>query len=149
MSHAKKHSHGTKAERSITQTAPKASLIMLLTGLFLLSIMTAVATGCASPTALTSILAPIALFLGVAVGGFLCGAWLDGASGYACGAISAAIVAMILLAVKLFIPAPDGSHPFAVGLFLNLLIILSAMLGVLLSSRMPKRKRRRKSKHRS
>ena len=149
MAHAKRYTLGNHTERSIFQTAPKASLIMLLTGLFLLLIMTVAATGSVSPTALTSILAPIALFIGVAVGGFFSGTWLEGSRGYACAGVSAVIVAAILLAAKLFIPIPDESHPFAVGIFLNLLIIISAFLGVLISSRMPKRKRRRKTKHRS
>ncbi len=149
MAYAEKHSHGARTERSITETAPKASLIMLFTGLFLLLIMTATSANAPSPTELSPIMAPVALHLGIAVGGFFCGVRLQGADGYACAAISAAILTALLLAVKLLIPAPDECLTFAVGVILHLLTVLSAILGALLASRMPKRKRRKKSKYRS
>ena len=148
MAYAEKHSHAARTERSITETAPKASLIMLLTGLFLLLIMTAVSANTPSPTELSPILAPLALYLGIAVGGFFCGLRLHGADGYACAAISAAILTALLLAVKLLIPAPDECLTFSVGVILHLLTVLSAILGALLAGRMPKRKRRNKSKYR-
>ena len=149
MAHAEKHSHGARAERSITETAPKASLIMLLSGLFLLFIMTVASANSPSPTELSPILASTSLFLGIAVGGFFCGVRLNGAERYACAAISAAILTALLLAVKILIPAPDECLTFAVRVFLHLLTVLIAVLGALIASRMPKKKRRKKSKYRS
>lgn len=149
MARAEKRSQGSHAERSIFETAPKASLIMLLTGLFLLLVMAAAATNTPSPAELSPILAPIALLLGIAVGGFFCGVRLQGAEGYACAAISAAILTALLLAVKLLIPAPIERLTFAMGAILHLLTVLTAILGTLIAGRMPKRKRRKKSKYRS
>ena len=149
MAHAERRSHGARSERSITETAPKASLIMLLTGLFLLLIMTAVSADTPSPTGLSPILAPVALFSGIAVGGFFCGVRLQGADRYACAAISAAILTVLLLSVKLLIPSPDDRLTFPLGVILHLLTILSAIVGALIASRLPKRKHRKKSKYRS
>ena len=149
MAHAEKRSRGARAERSISETAPKASLIMLLTGLFLLLIMTLSSANAPSPTELSPILAPVALFLGIAVGGFFCGTRLQGGEGYACAALSAAILTALLLAVKLLIPAPDERLSLAVGVTLHLLTVLTAILGALIAGRLPKRRRRKKSKYRS
>ena len=80
---------------------------MLLTGLFLLLIMTAASADAPSPAELAPFLAPTALFFGIGAGGFFCGARLHGSEGYACAAISAAMLTALLLAVKLLIPAPD------------------------------------------
>lgn len=148
MAHSKRHNRSSTPERSITETAPKASFIMLFTGLFLLTIATAASLSSTMPADLSFFAAPISLFLGIIIGGFYCGKRLEGSQGYCCAAISATIVSAILLSCKLFIPAPKSSMTLAASIISNLFIIISALIGALTASKLPSRRRKRKSKNR-
>ena len=149
MSHAEKHNHGAPSKRSITETAPKATLIMLLSGLFLLLLLTASSVNSPAPADLSAIVGPLALFISVTIGGIFCGMRLQGADKYACAALSAAIMTAILLAAKLLISAPEDRFSPAVGMIFHLLTVLFSILGALVAGRFQGTARRKKSKHRS
>ena len=149
MVHSKKREHGTPSVRSITETAPKASLIMLFTGLFVLFVTALFASGTPAPADLSVFLAPAALFLGTTAGGFYCGLRLRGGEGCACAAASSAMLAAVLLLSKLFIAAPKDKLSFTLAVILHLLTVLTAVAGAVIAGRAPKKKRRKKTRNRS
>lgn len=149
MAHANNHTHITPAERSITETAPKATFIMLLSGLFLLLIMTVISANSSTPAELSKILGPLSLYAGIGSGGFFCGMRLRGADKFVCAVVSATALTAVLLAVKIIIPAPEERLSLVFGVIFHILAILIAIMGALVADKLPKRKRRKKSKHRS
>lgn len=149
MSHSEKNVRGTPDTRSIPRIAPKASLIMLLSGLFLLFLSTLSVINTPAPAELTVFLAPISLFAGTVSGGFYCGLRLQGTEGYACAAISAAILTALLLAVKIIVPAPVDVQSLTFTVIFHILTVFAAVAGVFAANRIPKKRRRKKSRNRS
>ena len=149
MSQTVKRSRGVPVARSIYETAPKAFLIMLFSGLFLLLIITAFISNTVSPVELTALAAPSALIAGCIIGGFFCGKRLRGADSVVGAVLSSAVLTASLLAAKIFITPPDDRLGFIVTLLLHLLTVAVSALSALSASRVPQRRRRKKFKHRS
>ena len=68
----------SKTRHTVIETAPKATLLMLLTGLFILFVGAFIIQKLDSPVALSEPLALTALYLGTAVGGAFCASRMDG-----------------------------------------------------------------------
>lgn len=149
MSYKEKHAHNTQPRRSILQTAPKASLIMLFSGLFLLLIITAISVNSANPTENATISAPAVLFVACVIGGVFCGTRFQSPQKYACAAVSSFIIISLLLLAKLFIYAPQDRTPFSIAIALHLVTFPAVMLGTAIVGKFPKKRRRKKSKYRS
>ncbi len=149
MAHSDKHRRNASDSHSISETAPKASLIMLLSGLFLLSAFAFFIRNSPSPAELAVYFAPTALLIGVVIGGFYCGTRLKGGESYASAILSVALVTAILLAVKLFIPAPESRSALIVGIILHLMSVAAVTLGTFLANTKGRQRRRKKPKIRS
>ena len=149
MAHSDKRKHQAGDSHSISETAPKASLIMLLSGLFLLSAFTFFIRNSPSPSELAVHLAPAALIIGAALSGFFCGTRLNGGEGYTSAILSVAIVTVIILGARIFIPAPTNRSAMLTSIIFHLLTVAADMLGTFLASTKGKQKRRKKPKNRS
>ncbi len=149
MAHSDKRRHNAGASHSVIETAPKASLFMLLSGLFLLSAFAFFIRNSPSPAELAVYFAPAALLVGAVMGGFFCGTRLSGGESYASAILSVALVAAILLTIKLFVPAPESRSALIVCIILHMLAVAAAMLGAFSANTRRKSRRRKKQKIRS
>lgn len=149
MARSDKRRHQAGASHSISETAPKASLIMLLSGLFLLSAFTFFIRNSPSPAELAVHFAPAALLIGAVIGGLFCGARLKGGEGYASAILSTAIIAAMLLAARIFIPAPADRSAMPVTVIFHLLMVAAVTLGTFIANAKGKQRRRKKPKFRS
>lgn len=129
---------------TVFETVPKAALLMLFSGLFILFISTLFTLNLPSPVAFARPIALSSLFIGAAIGGFFCSKRIDAPSSFACGALAVLLLVILLIIAKALIPATVSSIDASFSVIGYLLTAGSAMAGVLLGSKAQKRKRRKK-----
>ena len=125
----------SKIQHTVIETAPKATLLMLLAGLFILLIGALIAQEFDSPVALSSPVACLALYTGAAVGGCFCAARLDNGLMIACSLISSSLLCVILIIAKAFVSAPETTKGFVISLICHLLVPVCALLGAVICNR--------------
>lgn len=135
----------TDTSHTVFETAPKAALLMLFTGLFILLISTFFTLNLPSPIALSRPIALTALFAGSAIGGFFCARRIESSGAFASAALAVLVLVILLIVAKTLIPSTvsNSSSTFSIVGYIS--SALSAMLGVLLGSKTQKRKRRKKT----
>ncbi len=141
----------SKKRHTIIETAPKATLLMLLTGLFILFIGAFFVQRLDSPVALSEPLALIALYFGGAVGGAFCASRMDGKLSLSSALIASAILCVLLILAKAFVAEPEDPNGALISFITHLLVPLSAVLGALLCNRLKDKKetKNRKNHYRS
>ncbi len=122
----------SKIQHTVIETAPKATLLMLLAGLFILLIGTLIIQNSDSPVALSSALACLALYFGAAVGGCFCAARLNERRMFGCSLTSSSLLCVILIIAKAFVAAPETTKGFAISLICHLLVPACAVLGAVI-----------------
>ncbi len=142
----------SQTRHNIIETAPKATLLMLLTGLFILFLGALFTRNTTSPTSLSAPIAYLALYAGTTLGGFFCASRLEGSSGITSALISSSLFCLLIILAKAFIESPPTPNVFSVSLITHLLIPLSSVAGALLGGRritnneLKKRKKHYRSK---
>ena len=149
MARSDKRKRNATDSHSIFETAPKASLIMLFSGLFVLFVLTLLIINSPSPTELSVFLAPASLLSGAAFGGLFCGMRLKGGRGCACAVLSALLVTSILLVARLFVPASLSRSSSVTFTILHLSTLGAAALGTVPANITGNSKRRKIRKYRS
>lgn len=141
----------SKNQHTIIETAPKATLLMLLTGLFILFVGAFFIQRLDSPVALSKPFAYLALYVGAALGGTFCAARMDENLGIASSLIASSILCILLILAKAFIKAPDSTNGWLISIISHLLIPISAILGALICKRLKTNKeiKKRKNHYRS
>ncbi len=130
----------SKNQHTIIETAPKATLLMLLTGLFILFVGAFFIQRLDSPVALSEPLALIALYLGTAVGGAFCASRMDGKLSLSSALIASAILCVLLILAKAFVAEPENPNGSLTSFITHLLVPLSAVLGALICNRLKNKK---------
>ncbi len=132
-----------KSSHTVYETAPKAALIMLLSGLFILLISAAIAIRTASPIDLSRPAALISLYAGAAVGGLFCSKRLTEKKQAATSSLIASVILIIILILcKFIIPGGTYKADLTVSVLLHLLIIpVSALASILCGNKPAKRKK--------
>ena len=128
--------HNSKIQHTVIETAPKATLLMLLAGLFILLLGALIVQSFDSPVALSSPVACLALYSGADVGGCFCATRLDDGLWLGCALISSSLLCVLLILAKAFVAAPEPSKGFMISLICHLLVPLSAVLGALICNRL-------------
>lgn len=141
----------SKTRHTVIETAPKATLLMLLTGLFILFVGAFFIQKLDSPVALSEPLALTALYLGTAVGGAFCASRMDGNLSFPSALAASAILCVLLILAKAFVAEPEDPNGAWISFITHLLIPLSAVLGALICNRLKIKKeiKNRKNHYRS
>ena len=141
----------SKTQHTVIETAPKATLLMLLTGLFILFAGAFFIQKLDSPIALSTPLAIFALYSGAISGGVLCSHRLHGRQALACAVISSAVICVMIIIAKAFIEAPQYLNGFVTSLITHLSIPIIAIVGALIGGRIKTNKefKKRKNHYRS
>lgn len=152
MAISKTNGRNTKKQadtsHTVFETAPKAVLLMLLTGLFILLIATFFTLNLPSPVDFARPIALMSLFIGSAAGGFFCAKQTESPNAFAAAAIASVILILLLVTAKVLIPLTVRSSSLIFSIIGYIASIASAMAGVLLGNK-TKRKIRRKKTYRS
>ncbi len=134
--------------RTIFETAPKAALLMLLSGLIILLIAALLSLRSSSPLSLAGPAALCALYIGAFVGGLFCSSQTDGADSIISSLIAALMIILLLITAKIFIPKPVASINPMLSVIFHSLTAAAAVLGALVGEKQRSTKRRRKkNKH--
>ena len=141
----------SKNQYTIFETAPKATLLMLLTGLFILFAGAFFIQKLNSPIALSTPFAIFALYSGAISGGVFCSHRLHGRLALACAVISSAVICVMIIIAKAFIEAPQYLNGFVTSLITHLSIPVLAIVGALIGGRIKTNKeiKKRKNHYRS
>ena len=141
----------SKNQYTIFETAPKATLLMLLTGLFILFVVAFFIQKLDSPIALSTPFAIFALYSGAISGGVFCSHRLHGRQALACAVISSAVICVMIIIAKAFIEAPQYPNGFVTSLITHLSIPIIAIVGALIGGRIKTNKefKKRKNHYRS
>lgn len=141
----------SKTRHTVIETAPKATLLMLLTGLFILFVGAFFIQKLDSPIALSEPLALTALYLGTAVGGAFCASRMEGRLSLSTALAASAILCVLLILAKAFVAEPKDPNGALISFITHLLIPLSAVLGALICNRLKTKKeiKNRKNHYRS
>ena len=141
----------SKNQYTIFETAPKATLLMLLTGLFILFVGAFFIQKLDSPVAFSKLFAPFALYLGAAVGGAFCASRMDGKLSLSSALIASSILCIILILAKAFVAEPNDPRGALISFIAHLLIPLTALLGAWIGNRLRIKKeiKNRKNHYRS
>lgn len=142
---ARKAKRQSEISHTVFETAPKAALLMLLTGLFILFFSALITLNLPSPAAFAQPIALTSLILGAAVGGCFCSKRLEVPNAYASGAFAVLFLIILLITAKFLIPTTVQSSSTAFNIIGYMLTAASAMAGVSLGS--VSRKNRRRKKH--
>ena len=140
-----------KIHHTVIETAPKATLLMLLTGLFVLFVGAFFIQKLDSPIALSTPFAIFALYSGAISGGVFCSHRLHGRQALACAVISSAVICVMIIIAKAFIEAPQYLNGFVTSLITHLSIPIIAIVGALIGGRIKTNKefKKRKNHYRS
>lgn len=141
----------SKNQHNIIETAPKATLLMLLAGLFILIIGAFFIQILESPVVFSAPWACFALYAGAATGGAFCSLRLDGKDIAACTFIASLILCALLILAKAFVKAPENPDDSLISFIMHLLVPLSALIGALICNWMKANKgiKKRKNHYRS
>ena len=141
----------SKTRHTIIETAPKATLLMLLTGLFILFVGAFFIQKLDSPVALSEPLALTALYLGTAVGGAFCASRMEGRLSLSTALAASAILCVLLILAKAFVAEPKDPNGTLISFITHLLVPISAVLGALICNRLKIKKeiKNRKNHYRS
>ena len=141
----------SKTRHTVIETAPKATLLMLLTGLFILFAGAFFIQKLDSPIALSTPFAIFALYSGAISGGVFCSHRLHGRQALACAVISSAVICVMIIIAKAFIEAPQYPTGFVTSLITHLSILIIAIIGALIGGRIKTNKefKKRKNHYRS
>lgn len=141
----------SKTHHTVIETAPKATLLMLLAGLFILFLGALLIRGTASPTVFSAPVALFALYTGSLAGGIFCSSELDGALGITGALIASALLCLLIIIAKAFLAAPENANGFLTSLITHLLIPLFSVAGALIGgkSKQTKELKKRKKHYRS
>ena len=139
----------SEKSHSVFETAPKAVLLMLFTGLFILLLTTAFALNLPSPAAFAKSLAIASLLIGAIVGGYFCAKRLEAPDSYAGAALAVVILILLLIITRAWFPFSLQSGGTAYTAIGYVIIALAAVAGVLLGSKGPAKRKRRKKHYRS
>jgi CDP-diglyceride synthetase len=140
-----------KIHHTVIETAPKATLLMLLTGLFILFLGALIVRNSASPTLFSAPIAYIALYTGNVLGGFFCSSKLEGTRAATCALASSALLCLLIILAKAFVEPAEEQNGFLISLLTHLLVPLSSVAGALLGERtkINKELKKRKKHYRS
>lgn len=136
----------SKIQHTIIETAPKATLLMLLAGLFILFLGALIIRGTPSPTLFSAPIAYFALYAGAVIGGYFCSARLEGARGLTCAFASSALLCLLILLAKAFISPSADPNGFWISLLTHLLVPLSSVAGAIIGGRSKTNKELKKRK---
>ncbi|MGM9642046.1 MAG: hypothetical protein ACI3XI_02435 [Eubacteriales bacterium] len=137
----------TISSHTVTSTAPKAALIMLLSGLLILVISTFFSLKAQSPVVLARPIGTVSLFSGALAGGFYAAKCLKDGQAYAASAIASALLIAVIIVTKFFIPASTAGLPLWLSPILHCAVIPFSFLGTLIGQKQPiKRKKHKKHK---
>ena len=141
----------SKTQHTVIETAPKATLLMLLTGLFILFVGAFFIQKIDSPVAFSELFAPFALYLGAAVGGAFCASRMDGKLSLSSALIASSILCIILILAKAFVAEPNDPRGALISFIAHLLIPITALLGAWICNRLRIKKeiKNRKNHYRS
>ncbi len=133
------------SSHSMFETAPKAALIMLLSGLFIISASTFLALKTISPVSLARPVALCALYVGAGIGGAYCSCKLSRGDAYLASFIASVILAAVIFGARAIISDESEKTSIALSLALHLIIPIAAAIGAYAANlRPPKRKRRKR-----
>lgn len=130
---------------TVFETAPKAVLLMLLTGLFILLISTIFILNLPSPIDFSRPIALMSLFIGAAAGGFFCSKQIEAPNAFAAAALASVILVILLIIAKTLIPTTVGGNNLTFSIIGYIASMASAMTGALFGSKTKRRKRRKKT----
>lgn len=141
----------SKTRHNIIETAPKATLLMLLAGLFILFVGALFIQRLDSPVALSKPLALIALYCGTAIGGAFCASRMDGNLSFPSALAASAILCVLLILAKAFVAEPEDPNGTLISFITHLLVPPAAVLGALIYNRLKVKKeiKNRKNHYRS
>ena len=141
----------SKTQHTVIETAPKATLLMLLAGLFILILGALCIHNTSSPTFFSAPIAYFALYSGCLLGGVFCSLRLDENLGIVCALISALLLCSLIILAKAFITTPEKTNVFLISLITHLLIPLFSAVGALTGRKYQKNKvhQKRKKNYRS
>lgn len=134
----------TDVSHTVFETAPKAALLMLFTGLFILFISTFFTLNLPSPVALSRPIALTALLAGSAIGGLFCARRIESPGAFASAALAVLVLVILLIVAKELIPSTVSNSSATFSIVGYIACALSAISGALLGSKNKKRKRRKK-----
>ena len=124
----------SKTRHTVIETAPKATLLMLLTGLFIF--FDSLIQKLDSPVAFSEPLALTALYLGTAVGGAFCASRMEGRLSLSTALAASAILCVLLILAKAFVAEPKDPNGTLISFITHLLVPVSAVLGALICNRL-------------
>ena len=136
----------TKVQHTVIETAPKATLLMSLAGLFILFVSALLIQNLESPMKLSRVIALFSVYSGVFIGGLYCGNRLNGGSATGASIASSVVVLLLLILAKILIPATTSASGSIYICVMHLLIPIFALLGALVGSRIRVQKETRKRK---
>ena len=139
--------HISKIKHTIIETAPKATLLMLLAGLFILFLTSLFIQRLESPVAFSAPFAYFALYLGTAMGGCFCAWRLEGRIALMCAFLSSSILCLLLIVAKAFIASPAATASFLISFITHLLVPAFAMIGELIGNRIKSNTKMKKRKN--
>lgn len=133
------------------KTVPMILLIMTASGLLLLTLSALFAYRSQSPLKLADLLPPVCLFISSVIGGYVSGRTTERPVSYLSALTASTVLALIMVLLRTFVPAPENTLKPSISFLFHSLIIISSLLGVLISerthtARKSKRKRSRRSK---
>ncbi len=137
------------SSHTIPETAPKAALIMLLSGLFVLFISALFILRAESPAALARPLSLVSLYLGAMAGGFYAAKLIPDGQAYIASAAAAALLVALMVALKFILPDDGDALAPMLSLGLHGAVIGAAAFGTLAGLKQPARRRKRKKHSRS
>lgn len=136
----------SKIQHTIIETAPKATLLMLLAGLFILFLGALIIRNTQSPTVLSTPVAYLALYAGTILGGCFCATRLEGLRGVTCAFTSSALLCLLILTAKAFITPVEEPNGFLISLLTHLFVPLSSVTGAIIGGRSKANKELKKRK---
>ncbi len=135
-------------KHSFFKTVPMILLIMSVSGLLLLTISALFAFKSQHPLRLADILPPACLFIASAVGGFASGRISVKPISYLGALTASSVLTLLLILFRIFVPPLESALDPAISLMFHSLIIISSLLGVLISERTHAPRNRKRSRSR-